>query len=53
MNALHALWDKLMEEEAGRCKERAGLEIWRPRLHIAPPCGSLNDPNGVCQYGGV
>lgn len=53
MNALHALWDKLMEEEAGRCKERAGLEIWRPRLHIAPPCGWLNDPNGLCQYGGV
>lgn len=24
-----------------------------PGWHVAPPCGLLNDPNGLCQIGGV
>lgn len=25
---------------------------YRPAAHICPPCGLLNDPNGLCWYGG-
>lgn len=25
---------------------------YRPKAHICPPCGLLNDPNGLCWYGG-
>ena len=53
MNALHTLWDRLMEEESGRRKKRTDRDLWRPRLHISPPCGWLNDPNGLCQYDGI
>lgn len=26
---------------------------WRTQLHLMPPTGWLNDPNGLCQFGGV
>ena len=25
---------------------------YRPKAHICPPCGLLNDPNGLCWYEG-
>lgn len=25
---------------------------WRQKLHIEPPCGWMNDPNGLCYFGG-
>lgn len=25
---------------------------WRQSLHLEPPCGWLNDPNGLCYFGG-
>ncbi|MFG6330421.1 MAG: glycoside hydrolase family 32 protein [Lachnospiraceae bacterium] len=53
MNALHMLWEKLIEEQSARWKEDAERDLWRPRIHIAPPSGWLNDPNGLCQYRGV
>lgn len=56
MNALHSVWGKLIpdlikdkyETQSGQKADR-----WRPLLHIAPPFGWLNDPNGLCQYEGV
>ena len=53
MNALHTAWEKLIEEESRRQKGRTDQDLWRPRLHIAPPAGWLNDPNGLCQYKGI
>ena len=53
MNALHTAWEKLIEEESRRQKGRTAQDLWRPRLHIAPPAGWLNDPNGLCQYKGI
>ncbi len=53
MNVLHKLWNQLVADEVRR-KSRAGKEDpWRPKLHIAPPVGWLNDPNGLCEYQGV
>ena len=26
---------------------------YRPRYHLAPPVGWMNDPNGVCLYRGA
>lgn len=28
------------------------MEKWRQKLHIEPPKGWLNDPNGLCYFGG-
>lgn len=53
MNALYHAWDKLLEEELKRAEDRTGKDAWRPVIHIAPPVGWLNDPNGLCQYQGV
>lgn len=25
-------------------------DLWRPRFHLAPPRGFLNDPNGLCRF---
>ena len=26
--------------------------VWRQKLHIEPPCGWMNDPNGLCYFDG-
>jgi len=53
MNALSRVWEKLIQEELNRQETSPEKDAWRPRLHIAPPVGWLNDPNGLCQYRGV
>lgn len=51
MNALYRTWNRLTEDAVNR---QAGREDpWRPKLHVAPPVGWLNDPNGLCQFRGV
>ena len=51
MNALSRLWKQLIEKELKQGETEKTR--WRPKLHIAPPAGWLNDPNGLCQYQGV
>ena len=35
-------------------KENAGAQTgYRQKLHLMPPAGWLNDPNGLCQFQGV
>lgn len=52
MNALRRAWARLLDIELKK-KDAEAADPWRPRLHIAPPVGWLNDPNGLCQYRGV
>lgn len=51
MNAMHRALKKLVNEELERTVEKK-KDRWRPLLHIAPPVGWLNDPNGLCRYQG-
>lgn len=37
-----------------RIEEQAdGKDIFRQKLHLMPPVGWLNDPNGLCQFNGT
>lgn len=35
-----------------RTHEARGSDIWRQALHLEPPTGWMNDPNGLCYSGG-
>lgn len=51
MNALQRDLKRLvpMVEAAGAA--RAAADPHRQKLHVQPPVGWLNDPNGLCQIG--
>lgn len=53
MNALHHLWEQLLQEKLECHQTEQRNDRWRPKLHIAPPFGWLNDPNGLCEYQGI
>lgn len=50
MNALTRDLKKLTEEKE-RCA--GGNDRYRQKIHLMPPVGWLNDPNGLCQFQGV
>ena len=33
-------------------KETLGEDSWRLKFHLMPPQGWMNDPNGLCYFGG-
>ena len=55
MNALTRDLIKLvdMTEEMMKEKEQKEGTAYREKLHLMPPVGWLNDPNGLCQLNGI
>lgn len=55
MNALTRDLVKLVEtaEQNMAAKEKSAGGSFREKLHLMPPVGWLNDPNGLCQFNGV
>ena len=55
MNALTRDLIKLvdMTEEMMKEKEQKEGADYREKLHLMPPVGWLNDPNGLCQFNGI
>lgn len=53
MNALGQAWEICFQREQERQEKTVQKDQWRPLLHVAPPFGWLNDPNGLCQYRGT
>ena len=55
MNALTRDLIKLvdMTEEMMKEKEQKEGTAYREQLHLMPPVGWLNDPNGLCQLNGI
>ena len=49
MNALTRDLEKLVREK----EKETGLGRFRQKLHLMPPTGWLNDPNGLCQFDNV
>lgn len=42
-----------LEKEAMKNFDQIQKDEWRLKLHLMPPVGWLNDPNGLCQFQGV
>ena len=57
MNALTRDLTKLVETAEQSQKTREELSVsdrkFREKLHLMPPVGWLNDPNGLCQFQGI
>ena len=57
MNALTRDLAKLVETAEQSQKTREELSVsdrkFREKLHLMPPVGWLNDPNGLCQFQGI
>ena len=52
MNALQRDLKKLVPLVESLGKETVAADPHRQRFHLQPPVSWLNDPNGLCVYGG-
>lgn len=52
MNALQTTWERLFAQMPSLRGGDTGSRF-RPKLHVSPPTGWLNDPNSLCQINGI
>lgn len=52
MNRLHKDLNLLVDRVEGWDHARASADPYRQAFHLMPPCGWMNDPNGLCWYKG-
>ena len=52
MNALQRDLKKLVPLVESLGKADVEADPYRQQFHLQPPVGWLNDPNGLCVYGG-
>ena len=52
MNRLHKDLNILVNRVEAWEHSRVSADAWRQRFHLMPPCGWMNDPNGLCWYRG-
>ena len=52
MNRLHKDLNILVNRVEAWDHPRVSADSWRQQFHLMPPCGWMNDPNGLCWYRG-
>ena len=45
-------WKEAIQERERAAAYQASEDPWRQKLHLMPPVGWLNDPNGLCYFNG-
>ncbi|MCU6763740.1 Sucrose-6-phosphate hydrolase [uncultured Roseburia sp.] len=45
-------WKEAIQERERAAAYQAAEDPWRQKLHLMPPVGWLNDPNGLCYFNG-
>lgn len=52
MNVLSSLLKEYLSQKEETQREK-DPDPWRPLLHLSPPTGFMNDPNGLCWFKGL
>ena len=50
---MSALTNDLKKLTEAAERQTDGRDRFRQKLHLMPPVGWLNDPNGLCQFKGI